>query len=351
MELLAKDGAEITCLIRGNNAGARLHRAGARIRKLDMSNAPAVSNALEETDLVFHLAYDWGSNEWNFKALRALIDGCLRHGCKRLVHVSSFVVYDIPDVGEVSEGTPASPATEGYSHTKLALEAELLKAVRERGLAGTIIQPTVVYGPYSKPWTIDPADMLRFGTVVLPDGGEGVCNAVFVDDVVHAMILAALRPEAVGQRYLVSGEPITWKQFYEGMARVVGAKGPEYWPAGGIEQANTKAGKIKRLVANPGIAIRRLAGIGPIHKVVGKGLRVLPHGARRGVYDRLYAPASRQRGHVHVPNSGHLRFLQGRAAIHSAKARAELGYAPAFGFEDGMEATGRYLRDVYLKAD
>ena len=52
---------------------------------------------------------------------------------------------------------------------------------------------------------------------------------------------------------------------------------------------------------------------------------------------------------MHVPNPGQLSFLQGRAAISSAKARAELGYVPAFGFEDGMAVTSRYLRDVYLR--
>ncbi len=75
------------------------------------------------------------------------------------------------------------------------------------------MQPTIVYGPFSRLWTIDPADMLINATVVLPDRGEGICNAVYVDDVVDAMILAAKNPAAVGQRFLVSGEPITWAQF------------------------------------------------------------------------------------------------------------------------------------------
>ena len=55
-----------------------------------------------------------------------------------------------------------------------------MKAVYEDGLPATILQPTIVYGPFSRPWTDGPADMLRFGTVMLADAGKGICNAVYV---------------------------------------------------------------------------------------------------------------------------------------------------------------------------
>lgn len=349
VERLAEDGAEITCLVRGNDAGMRLHRAGAHIRKVDITDAAAVLKALRGVDLVFHLAYDWGSTAWNFKALRSLIEGCRANGCKRLVHVSSFVVYDLPDHGEVTEDTPDTLAGEGYAHTKLALETELLVAVRETGVPAAIVQPTIVYGPYSRPWTLDPADMLRFGTVVLPEASEGICNAVYVDDVVSGMILAATRPEAVGQRYLLSGpEPISWKEFYEGIARAIGVKGPRYQSASDILRANVGHRKLLRVASDPRTVMRKVAGIGPVRKMVSKGLRVLPSRARSIAWDTLYGPANRQHGRVHIPNPGHLQFLQSRSIIRSAKARQELGYAPAESFENGMRPTGQYLKQVYL---
>ena len=346
VERLAQNGAEVTCLIRGTNAGTRLHRAGARISKLDLADAEAVRAALHGTDIVFHLAYDWGNTAWNLNALEALMAGCLANGCRRLVYVSSFVVYDVPDDGVVGEDMPATPAAEGYAHTKLQLEARVLKAVREKKLPASIIQPTIVYGPFCRPWTLDPAEQLRFGTVVLPDRGEGVCNAVYVDDVVSAMILAAVRPEAIGQRYLVSGPaPMTWSAFYEGMARAVGAKGPAYWPGDAIMQANSRAGKIKRLAADPEQVLRRVANIGPARKLVRAGLRVVPGGLRGKVNHRLFGSANQRRGQAHIPNPAHLQFLRGKAFVASAKAREELGYAPAFGFEEGMVPTARFLKD------
>lgn len=348
VERLAAQGCDVTCLIRGMDAGTRLHRAGARIRSLNLADAEAVRAVLHGTEIVFHLAYDWADTAWNHQALRALIEACHSEGCRRLVHVSSVVVYDTPAEGELSEDGPKSTATAGYAHTKLELEAEVLKAVREKGVPATIIQPTLVYGPFSKPWTVTPANMLRYGTVVLPDAGEGVCNAVYVDDVVAAMVLAAVRPEAVGRRYLVSGPPITWKRFYEGIARAIGAKGPQYWPAAKIAAANGKLGMLKRMAADPEEAVRRIA---PVRLLARVGLRFLPGDMRRKTHNRLFGSMAQRRGHMHVPDAGHLTFLQSRARIESTKARRELGYAPAFGFDEGMVPTAKYLNDHHFRAD
>ena len=44
----------------------------------------------------------------------------------------------------------------------------------------------------------------------------GLCNAVYVDDVADAVLVAAEREEAIGQDFLISGEsPVTWRDFYD----------------------------------------------------------------------------------------------------------------------------------------
>ncbi len=259
------------------------------------------------------------------------------NGCRRLVHVSSFVVYQLPFEGEVTENSARAKSGTGYAHTKGELEAVLLRAVREDGLPGTILQPPIVYGPLSRPWTIEPADMLRHGTVILPDRGEGICDAVYVDDAVSAMILAAQHPRAVGQRFLISGpRPITWRQFYEEMARAAGANGPQYRPADAIAREGGKARKPLRLAADPEGVSRRLAQNRLCRKLLQAGLVALPQDLQESVQNRLFGPNARRRGFVHMPNLGHLRFLQSRATIGSGKARREPGYAPQFDFAAGM---------------
>ena len=343
-ECLVEQGAVVTCLLRAASAPRRLRETGARLLTVDVADPEAARMALAGIDLVFHCAYAWDDTEWNIRALEALIAACHANGCRRLLHVSSFVVYRVPAHGVVSEHSAPDPSCSGYSHTKRQLEAIVLRAVKETGLPAAIVQPTIVYGPFSKPWTIDPADALRYGTVVLPDGGEGTCNAVYVDDVVSAMILAATHPAAVGHCFLVTGpEPVTWGQFYGRIAQAIGAKGPQFRPAQDISRQNGKARRVLALATDPGRVLRRLARIGPCRKLLGAGLTVLPGPKRAAVEDQVFGPATRRRGQVHLPDSGHLRFLQSRAVISADKARRMLGYEPRFDLAAGMVPTARYL--------
>ena len=351
VERLAEQDVTVTALMRSAASGARLECIGAKTIKLDLSDSWSTRAALQGIEVVFHCAYDWDNEAWNLAAMRALIPGCRANGVRRLVHLSSFVVYQTPADGEVTEDSPEDTSDAGYAYTKRQLEREILGAVREVSFPGTILQPTIVYGPYSQPWTLNPADMLRYGTVVLPDRGEGICNAVYVDDVVSAMIIAAQHPRAVGERFLISGPGrTTWNQFYEEMARAVSANGPHYRPVAEIERESSKLRKLLWLVGDPARVIRRVAQSGPGRKLAHTGLRPLPPGVRQRVGDWLSCPTTRWRGHVHLPNPGQLYFLQSRATIGSDKARRILGYAPQFDFPTGMVPTSRFLEEIYLRS-
>jgi len=348
VERLTEEGVAVTALQRFGAPSARLGRTGAGTRTLDLSDIESVHAALKGIEVVFHCAYDWQDEAWNLVAMRALIAGCRANGVRRFVHLSSFVVYQLPSEGEVTEESPESTHDVGYAYTKRQLECEIMKAARAGSFSGTILQPTIVYGPYSRTWTIEPAEMLRYGTVVLPDRGEGRCNVVYVDDVVSAMILAAEHPGAIGERFLISGPgATTWGQFYGEIARAIGANGPSYWPAEQIMTAASKARKLVRLVGRPELAIRRIAQVPPVRKLVQTGLNALPLRLRRAAKDWFLRPASCWRDYVHVPLPGDLQLLQSRATIDVGKARRILGYAPQFDFAAGMVPTSRFLQKVH----
>src|SRR5262249_54773375 len=87
----------------------------------------------------------------------------------------------------------------------------------------------IVYGPYAPAWTMRPLEQVRTGRMALPADGLGFCNAVYVDDVIAAAILAAERSEAVGQTFLISGSaPTTWRDFYGAYQNMVGKRVLEY---------------------------------------------------------------------------------------------------------------------------
>lgn len=344
-ERLLEQGAQVRCLVRGIGTAVRLARLPVEIRKVDLVDEAAVAEALEGIDLVFHCAYDPRSAPQNLTGTRNLIAASLKHGVKRFVYTSTFSVYEpFPD-GPLTEDTPDGDKNWVYTRTKLELEKAVLDAVREKGLQGTIIQPTIVYGPFSRPWTIAPAEMLLYGTVILPDRGEGLCNAVHVDDVVDAMILCALRPQAVGERFVISGpETVTWGRFFESFAQALRVKGPVYRPAADIARENSGLLHDMKLVARNPKKIVQIAVRNPaMRKLLQSALDSLP----KPLYDvvsRLYfGDGSRPTGMVHLPDPQLLRLYAAKASVGSEKARQMLGYAPRYDFTRGMAETALYL--------
>jgi nucleoside-diphosphate-sugar epimerase len=333
-EQLVARGVRVLCLTRPGSD--KPLPEGAEILALDLADPSATRVALDGVEVVFHCAYDWDDEEWNIRALHSLIDACGHSAFRRFVYLSSFVVYDLPNDGTASEAMARQIAGPGYAGTKRALEDEVLRAARENGFPGVVLQPTIVYGPRSRPWTESPADMLRYGTVVLPTGSQGLCNAVYVDDVVGSMILAAARPEAVGQAFLISGPPVTWSEFYEQIARAVRADGPRYLPASEIEAQTSRAARIRKLLLSPQHLVRRVLQIGPASKI----LHRLPSPLRRSLERVVHRPAAQIRGEIHLPNVG---FVQSRATISWEKAHGLLGYEPRYDVAAGMVPTGLYL--------
>src|SRR5436190_887172 len=75
-------------------------------------------------------------------------------GGRLFVQISSVSAYGAPRDGDLIESSSPQPTTDAYSNTKLAIEQLLHELHRTRGLPVTILQPTIVYGPYAPAWTI-----------------------------------------------------------------------------------------------------------------------------------------------------------------------------------------------------
>jgi nucleoside-diphosphate-sugar epimerase len=352
VEVLASQGADVICLARSGLTIKRLEALGAKVRIVDLTELTSLSKALEGVELVFHSAFDPTSEVWNFRAMGALIAASQVNQCRRFVHLSSFVVYELPTAGELTEQSPQETSVGGYSHTKRKLESMILEAARQSAFPGTILQPTIVYGPRSRPWTIEPADMLRYGTLILPDHGEGTCNAVYVDDVVSAMVLATQATSAVGERFLISGpNPITWCRFFEEIAKAANANLPTYLPFGAIARQSKLPRKILRIAKDPFDLLRVASRIGPCRGFLSLALKIGPKDAARRAEREIFGPVARRIGRKHMPSLSHADFLSKKFEVHSRKARMILGYNPRVDFCSGMIPTREYLRGAYSGVD
>jgi len=172
------------------------------------------------------LSAPWGRRsdffDTNVKGTMHVIDGCRRHGVTRLVHVSSpSVTFDGRDVRNGTE--EASFPRRFLSHycwtKKLAEDAVRAAA----GLDTVIIRPKAIFGPGDT--TLLPRFLAagRAGRLVQLGDGTNFVDLTYVDNVVRALRLALIRPDAVGRIFTITnGQPV---RLWDVIRRMLSAAG------------------------------------------------------------------------------------------------------------------------------
>jgi len=265
------------------------------------------------------------------------------------VHVSTFGVYEpFPD-GVLTEETRDGDRSMVYVKAKLDLEKIVLDMAPDRQVPATIVQPSIVYGPFCKPWTNAPAEMLLHGTVVLPDAGNGLCNAVYIDDLIDGLLLAAVSPEAVGERFILSGPaPVSWATFFSSFANALQVSPPDHWPREKIVQANRSISRnVRAILADPRRLIKLIVNWGPAGQTLRACVEALPAAMRTFLMNYYYAGGTHRVGQTFLPDTQTLARYSFQAVASSRNAQLKLGYTPRFTFEKGMELTSAYLKWAY----
>ena len=139
--------------------------------------------------------------------------------------------YGFDFEGEVDERTPVRPNGVHYVDTKIASEQVVLAAHASGEIPCTIVRPGDVYGPRSRPWTLEPVRLLKAGQSVLPGRGRGMHSPVYVEDLVEGILRAATVPEAAGRIFTITGpEHVSIGEFIEHYSRMLGRDGPRALP-------------------------------------------------------------------------------------------------------------------------
>jgi nucleoside-diphosphate-sugar epimerase len=259
--------------------------------------------------------------------------------------MSSIAVYDDWPSGQLDEGSPRDAPGSEYKTAKRAMEIDLIERTATGALSSTVLQPTIVYGPFSSLWTDRFVERLRAGKVELPRDGLGHCSGVYVDDVVDALIAAACQKDA-GEAYIISGAlPFDWGAMIGGYADALG-RTLDYsdalaTPPGAGSRSLLTALKSDPLTIANWRPARRLLAV--LRQWVGEermeDLRARVVAARKRAGPSIYRPAD---------DDPRLYLSKGSCSI--AKARRDLSFAPAFDLEAGLSRTRDYIRWRYLAA-
>lgn len=355
--LVRTHGANVRALVRNFANAPRLARFNVEMIPGDLRSADSVDRAVAGCDVVFHCAYGNGGDDTARRDVtvggtQTLLDAALRHGVRRFVHTSTFTVYGDPPSGEIHEELARTRTGAIYGDTKIDAEA-LALSYCNKGLSVCAIQPTIVYGPYASTWTVKPLEQLATGRVILVNDGSGCCNAVYVDDVVDAMLRAAMLDGAHNHAFLISGDDtLTWKQFFERMGALV--PGSRFVSMTADEATALAEAKEKKptLLGESVRVLRKEIGrreavvrshlshsaAGRLALKAAEAATLLPAAAKQTSRSESTEPP------IHVLAPAKIRMFASTAHAKIDKAARLLGYRPAYDFGRGMAATEAWAR-------
>lgn len=318
------DRARPRAALRRWASAPRIARFGVDMVLCDVLDRRQLNAALEGVDAVVHCAV--GGAEENPLAVRTLLTAAREHGVRRVVCLSTAEVYGDAG-GEIDETHPCRPVND-YGRSKLEAE-DVCRELGASGIEVVILRPSIVYGPFSRWWTERFADRLLSGRWGLYKGyGEGLCNLIYVDDLVGAIWRALTVPVAAGQTFNVNGpERITWNQYVLALNQGLGLP-----PLSVIDPRRIK---LRSLLLAP---LRKSAEIGMAHF----GLLVFK------VYERFGFTRGFLRGaekSLRTTPAAQELELYSRTGFYLADKAAEvLGWKPRFDLERGVGLSCQWLR-------
>jgi 2-alkyl-3-oxoalkanoate reductase len=318
---------------------ARAARFNLDSRVADAFNQEALQAAFQGCDVVVHAVA--GDIQTILGTLTPVYRAAQNAGVRRLIYLSSGSVHGQAPQPGTDEKSPLS-ATQAlpYNNAKVQAERTLSRLRSQGSVELVILRPGIVFGPRSS-WVTNFADALLAGQVALLHRGRGICNSIYVDNLVHAIYLTATHPAADRDVFLLGDqECVTWADLYSPIAKSLGydlADLPE-----GIVAAQDPKHKLSR--------IERLEPI-RVSKPVQGLLSLLPHKFRLAAY-RAYETIleSPPDGSPGVP-AGVQPVITGEMAmlyscqykLPHTKATRILGFQPPVSFQDAIQRTAAWL--------
>jgi nucleoside-diphosphate-sugar epimerase len=213
--------AEVRPVVRRISAMARLSRFDLDCRIADGFDREALATAFDGCDIVLHAIA--GDPDVILGTLSPVYTAAQQAGVRRIVYLSSACVHGQAPAAGTTEASPLSDRQSiQYNNAKVRAERLLLRLRAAGEVEVVLLRPGIVFGPRSS-WISNFADALIAGEAYLIDRGQGICNSIYVDNLVHAIRLAMTAASADREAFLLGdGECVTWADLYRPIAAALG---------------------------------------------------------------------------------------------------------------------------------
>lgn len=232
---LAEEGKNVIALFRSESKTEGLEHPNIELFKGNITEGEKLAEVFQDCDQVYHLAAL--ANLWakdpmqftrvNFDATVDLLDAAKKAKVKKVVVTSTAGVIGPSNHLPVNEDTVRSaPYFGAYEQTKKLAE-DYIRNYENGKMQVVMVNPTRVYGPGALSVSNGVTRMVKLYLQgkfrMIPGRGDKIGNYVYVDDVVDGHLLA-MKKGVHGERYLLGGENIVYREFFDKITELTGKK-------------------------------------------------------------------------------------------------------------------------------
>lgn len=228
---LKKSGHQVVALYRSDIPAVPELRESILWQRAGLDEPENLNEIFTGSDVVVHAAarVSFRGNDFdklfdtNVTGTRNVVNACLTSGVGRLIHVSSVAALGkYPGSNLVDESAPWAGGTSDYGRTKYLAELEVSRGSAE-GLVTSIVNPSVILAPGDLDRST--GRIFRYimnGNLFYASGTGGFVD---VRDVARA-IETLLNFSDSGERFILNGFSMTWKDFMQSLAKGIGVRQP-----------------------------------------------------------------------------------------------------------------------------
>lgn len=233
---LAERNNEIHILVRNPNSPNIPVHKNIKVFQGDITDAQSISKAIDGCNQVYHTAalvkiFDTDATQFyktNVEGTYNLLQKSLEFGIEKFLFTSSCSVIGPSNGKPLNEDdSRITPFSCDYDSTKYEAE-NLVKKYASKGLHTVIASPSRIYGKScteTKSITMNTViqNFLKGKLTFIPKPSHMIANYCFINDVIEGHILALNKGKS-GENYILGGENISYKDFFDTLKNVSGAK-------------------------------------------------------------------------------------------------------------------------------
>ncbi|MBF2027756.1 MAG: NAD(P)-dependent oxidoreductase [Oscillatoriales cyanobacterium C42_A2020_001] len=340
----------------GNRAVEMLHGGDTEVRPIGRTVASLDRFVAEGLDCRVAGAFDQSALETAFEGCDVVIHSILgspglirgsiaptykaaqKAGVRRIIYLSSMIVHRPAPAPGTTEATPLVANQPYAAHpAKIDAERKLMRLRKKGAVEVVIFRPGIVFGPRSR-WVTDLATQLSQGTAYFINEGQGICNSVYVDNLIHAMRLSLTAPNADGEAFFVGDrELVTWFDFYRPFAEAFGVDPKQIPQLTAPEFTQSWKQRVIDPIRNSELVQRTLSTIP--HELKQTAKAFIP---KRGTSSPEQQPTAIAKPEP-VITQMMAELQQSQYKLPFSKAEKFLGYEPIVSFDEGCNRSIQWL--------